>query len=146
MQPRGATPCPRSGAEAGRTPCPKSSGQEELPHIRGQGQLPRVPDCDGAGTAERSYPASKVGGRGGGRERYPASEVRGGDERSYPRPPSLEARGSGREELPHARGQGQWPRVPDCDSVGMDERSYPASEVGVVAEGRYPASEVRGGS
>ena len=51
------------GAEAGRTPCPKGGGQEELPHIRGQGQRPRVPDCDGAGTAERSYPASEVRGR-----------------------------------------------------------------------------------
>ena len=30
-------------AEAGRTPCPKDSGQEELPHVRGQGQGPRVP-------------------------------------------------------------------------------------------------------
>ena len=28
--PRGATPCPRSGAEAGRTSCPKGGGQEEL--------------------------------------------------------------------------------------------------------------------
>ena len=69
-------------------------GQEELPHVRCQGQRPRVPDCDGVGTAERSYPAS---------------EVKGGNERSYPRPPSLEARGSGREELPHARGQGHVP-------------------------------------
>ena len=76
-QPRGDTPRGKSGAEAGRNPCPKAGSQEELPHVR---------------------------------------------------------------------GQGQWPRVPDCDSVGRDERSYPASEVGVVAEGRYPASEVRGGS
>ena len=30
---RGATPRPRSGAEAARTPCPKGGGQEELPHI-----------------------------------------------------------------------------------------------------------------
>ena len=35
---RGATSRPRSGAEAGRTPCPRGSGQEELPHVRGQGQ------------------------------------------------------------------------------------------------------------
>ena len=56
------------------------------------GQWLRVPDCDGAGTDERSNPAS---------------EVKGGDEKSYPRPPSLEARGSGREELPHDRGQGR---------------------------------------
>ena len=45
------------------------SGQEELPHIRGQGQWPRVPGCDGAGMAERSYPMSEV--RGGSREEQP---------------------------------------------------------------------------
>ena len=43
--PRGITPCPRSG------------------------QWPRVPGCDGAGTAERSYPASEA--RGGGWEEQP---------------------------------------------------------------------------
>ena len=63
-------------------------GQEELPHVRGQGQRPRVPGCDGSGMAERSYPVS---------------EVRGGDERSYP---ASEVRGGGREELPHAQARG----------------------------------------
>ena len=46
------------------TPYPKGSGQEELPRIQGQGQQPRVPGCDGARTAERSYPASEVRGVG----------------------------------------------------------------------------------
>ena len=49
--------------------------------------------------------------------RYPASEVRGGDERSYPIPlsprpglaagrsnPTPEARGGGREDQPHIQG------------------------------------------
>ena len=58
--------------KAKRTPCPKGGGQEELPHVRGQGQWPRVPDCGGAGTAERSYP--RVRGQGSA-------------ERSYPTPP-----------------------------------------------------------
>lgn len=118
MQPRGATPRARSGAEAGRTPCPKGGSQEELPHVRGQGQRQRVPDCNSTGTAEKSYPAS---------------EVRGSKERSYPTPPSLrpgaaggrsyhspprprpgaaarrrnpmpEARGSSREDQPHVQG------------------------------------------
>ena len=62
--------------------------QEELPHVRGQGQQPRVPGCDGSGMAARSYPVSKV---------------RGGDERSYP---ASEVRGGGREELPHAQARG----------------------------------------
>ena len=38
----------------------KGSGQEELLHVRGQGQWQRVPGCDGTGTAERSYPASEA--------------------------------------------------------------------------------------
>ena len=41
-------------------------GQKELPHVRGQGQRPRVPGCNGAGMAERSYLVSE--GRGGGRQ------------------------------------------------------------------------------
>ena len=40
-QPRGATPCPRSGVEAGRTPWPRGGGQEELSHVGGQEQRPR---------------------------------------------------------------------------------------------------------
>ena len=53
----------------GREELPKSEvkggGQEELPHFRGQGQWPRVPGYEGTGTAERSYPASEVGGAAG---------------------------------------------------------------------------------
>ena len=44
-------------------------GREELPHVRGQGQWPRVPGCNGLGMAERSYPTSEV--RGDGREELP---------------------------------------------------------------------------
>ena len=124
-RPRGASPCPRSGAEAGRTPCPKGSGQEELPHVQGQGQQPRVPDCDCAGMTEKSYPASEVRGggpeeipsiRGQGRRREELPFVRGqgrllGGDTLRPKP---EARGGGREELPHAHmppclRPGAWP-------------------------------------
>ena len=108
--------------EAGRTPCLKGGGQEELPHVRGQGQRPRVPDCDGAGMAERSYPTSEVGGRGGGRERYPASEVRGGDERSYP---TSEARGRGREDQPHVQGA-----VAARAQEGLEELSHVEGQEG----------------
>ena len=62
-----------------------------------QGQQLRVPDCDGAGMAKRSCPASKVGGtaerrypvyevRGGGQEEQRTPEARGSNERSYPKP------------------------------------------------------------
>ena len=66
---RGATPCPRSGAEAWRTPCRRGGGQEELPHVQGQGQQPRVPGCDGLRTAERSYSMSEA--RDGSQQEIP---------------------------------------------------------------------------
>ena len=89
MQLRGATPRPRSEAEATGTPCPKGGGQEELPHVQGQGQQPRVPDCDGAGTAKRSYPAS---------------EVSGGGQEELPHAPKPEAKGGSGEDQPHVQG------------------------------------------
>ena len=86
-------PSLRSGAEAGRTPCLKGGGLEELPHVQGQGQWPRVPGCDGTGTPERSYPESEA--RGGGREEQP--HVQGA------------VAAQGLEELSHVEGQeGQW--------------------------------------
>ena len=128
---RGATPHPRSGAEAGSTPCLKGGSQEELPHFRGQGQQPRIPDCNGAGMAERSYPVSEV--RSCNKRSYPVSEVRGSSWEEIPHAPSLrpgatggrsyptplsprpraavgrinrttEARDSGREDQPHVQG------------------------------------------
>ena len=69
VEPRGATSRPRSGAEAERTPCLMGGGQEELPHVQGQGQLPRVPGCNGAGMSKRSYSTSDVSG--GGQEELP---------------------------------------------------------------------------
>ena len=36
-------------------------GREELPHVLGQGQRPRVPGCNGAGTAKKSYPSPRSG-------------------------------------------------------------------------------------
>ena len=50
-------------------PMPKGWRPRGVTHIRGQGQRPRVPDCNGTEMAERSYPASEV--RGGGREELP---------------------------------------------------------------------------
>ena len=115
---RGATPRPRSRAEAGRTPCPKGGGQEELPHVQSQGQRPRVPDCNGTGTAKRSYTASEV--RCGSLEEIPhvpSPKPGATDRRSYPTPLSprpravagrrnrtTEARGGGWEDQPHVQG------------------------------------------
>ena len=85
---------------------PKGGGQEELPHVRGQGQQLRVPDCDGAGTAERSYPASEV--RRGGREEIPSVRGQGGRPgRATQRGRGAMAAGAqeGLEELSHVEGQ-----------------------------------------
>ena len=148
---RGATPRPRSGAEAGRTPCPKGGSQEELPHVGGQGQWQRVPDCDGAGTAEKSYPASEVSGgcqeeipsiRGQGRQREELPCVRGqgqrpGGDTPRPRscgcegaggprggPPTLKVRKGGGEEIPLVQGKEQWLRF-----AGAAVKRYPTPKV-----------------
>ena len=94
-RPRGVTPRPRSGAATESTRLRRHrNGGEELPRVLSQG-----------GAAER---------------RYPVSEVRGGDEMSYPKPPrprpwrlggATHARGQGREErrypTPQTQGQGR---------------------------------------
>ena len=45
-----------------------------------------------------------------------------------------EVRGGGRDELPHIRGQAQWPRW-----------ATPRPRSGAAAKRSYPTSEVRGG-
>ena len=77
-----------------------------------------MPDCDGAGTDERSNPAS---------------EVKGGDEKSYPRPPSLEARGSGREELPH---------TPKPEAKGGSGEEQPHVQGAVAAQAQEGLEEL----
>ena len=91
----------RSGAEAGRTPCPKGGGQEELPHVRGQGQWLRVPGCDGIGMAKRSYPSLRSGAVA---------------ERSHT---TTEARGGGQEKQPHIQGA-----VAALAQEGLEELSH----------------------
>ena len=64
------------------------------------GQRPRLPDCNGTGTAERSCPASEVGGGGGGRRaEIPSARGQG---RLREELPESEVRGGSREEIPHA--------------------------------------------
>ena len=64
-----------------------------------------MPDCDGAGTAERNYPESEV--RGGDQRSYPASEVRGSDQEEQPHVQGVVAvwAQEGLEELFHIQGQ-----------------------------------------
>ena len=66
-----------------------------------------MPGCYGAGAAERSYPASEVGG--GDERSYPASEVRAGGREDQPfLQGAVAARAQeqeGLEELSHVEGQ-----------------------------------------
>ena len=48
---------------------PEGGSQEELPGVQGKGQWPRVPGCDSAGAAKRSYPTSEV--RSSGQKEQP---------------------------------------------------------------------------
>ena len=52
----------------------RGGGREELPHVQGQGQRPRVPGCDSARMAEELY-QSKV--RGGSQEELPRVQGQG---------------------------------------------------------------------
>ena len=129
-QPRGATPRLRSGAEARRTPCPKGGSQEELPHVRGQGQWPRVPDCVGTETAERSYPASEVSG--GGLEEIPS--IRGQGQRL-----------GGATPRPHARGQRWWPEGTTHDQgQGRRREELPGAVAARAHEGLEELSHIEG--
>ena len=74
----------------------------ESQHARPPCPSPRVPDCDSAGMAKRSYPRSEVGGAA--ERRYPASEVRGGGQEEMPHSPKPKAGGGSREEQPHVQG------------------------------------------
>ena len=119
----------KSGAEARRTPCPKGGSQKKLPHVRGQGQWPRVPGCDGAGTAERSYPASQV--RGGSLEELPHVQGQWRPGGATPRPRSGMAAGS---RDPRIQGQGR----------PGEATSRPRPEA--VTLRSHPEPEARGGS
>ena len=68
-------------------------------------------------------------------------------ERSYP---TSEVRGSGWEQIPHARGQGRWPGGPTprprscgCAGAGGPRGAIPRWRSGRAAVRRYPSSKVR---
>ena len=127
--------------EAGKTPCPKGGGQEELPHVRGQGGRPRGdtqrPRSGAATRGDTLRP--RLGAADGRRYPTPLSPrpgVTGG--RSYltppcPRPgatarrsnPMPEARGGGREDQPHVQGAVAAPA-----QEGLEELSHVEGQEG----------------
>ena len=95
----------------------------ESQHARPPCPSPRVPDCDSAGMAKRSYPRSEVGGAA--ERRYPASEVRGGGQEEMPHSPKPKAGGGSREEQPHVQGaMAAWAQE------GLEELSHVESQEG----------------
>ena len=117
---------------------------QELPHLQSQGQRPRVPGCDGAGTAggatqcprsgavgEKSYPASEVSGS---REETPhvRGQGRPGEATSRPRPgvvtlrshPEPEARGGSWEEPPTPEDSASSPEEHPEEQRGLEELSH----------------------
>ena len=99
---------------AGRTPCPRGGGQEELPHVRGQRRRPRLPSCDGAGAAERSYPTSEARGRS----------------REDPMPEGRRPRGA----TPHPRSRQRLRGATACPRSGQQPRGVtPPPRLGAVA-------------
>ena len=95
--------------------------QEELPHVRGQGQwlrgaTPRlrVPGCDSTGAVERGYPMSEVRGSGW-EELLPCQRTGVAAGKSYPTSKEwwLVGVGGPRGATPHSR------------SGGMAVRRYP---------------------
>ena len=129
----------------------------ELPRVRSQGQQPRVPGCDGAGTAGRSHSVSKV--RGGSREELPSVRGQWLPEGDTPRPrsgwrpggdsprPRSGAAGRSHPE-PEARAGG-WEEQPEewCLSRHRGPRgAIPCGRSGTVAARRYPSSKVRSSS
>ena len=124
--------------------------REELPHVRGQGQKLRVPGCDGAGMAERSYPTSEV--RGSGKKELP--HIRG--QGQWPRgamPPLRSGEAAWRcnptsKEQPHVRGATTHPKSSGCMGPRGPRGAIPRSRSGrgAAAVRRYPSPKVRSSS
>ena len=104
-------------------PMPKGLWPRGVTHVRGQGQQPTVPGCNGAETAEKSYPSLRS--RAVAERSYPTPPcLRPGvvAERSYPKP---EARGGSWEEQPHIQGA-----VAAREQEGLEELSHVEGQEG----------------
>ena len=96
-QPRGGTPRPRSGVEAGRTPCPTgavASRSYPTSKVRGGGR-----ECQAVTVQEQTLHVQGQGRRPRGATLHLRSVAAAG--RSYPTP---KARGNGQEEQSHVQG------------------------------------------
>ena len=94
----------------------------ELPHVRGQGQWPRGPGCNGAGRAKRSYPEFEVRGSGQEETTHVQGQWRPGGDTPHPRS-GLRLGGATQHLRPVAAGR----RHPHPRS-GVARRSHLAPE------------------
>ena len=146
-------------------------GQEEPPHVQGQGQKPGGPQAQRA-AAKRSYSTSEVGaaaestrlrqcrnsreelprirGRGGGREEIPSVWGQGRRQEELPHIRGHGQRPGGATPCPHAWGQGWWPGGPTprprshgCTGTGGPRGTFPCWRSGRAAVRRYPSSKLR---
>ena len=103
---------------------PAKHSREDIPHVRGQGQRSRLPGCDSAGTAGRSYPASEV--RGGGREKQPHIQgaVAVWVQEGLEEPSHIEGQEGRQEEIPLIQGKEQQLRF-----AGAAVKRYPTPKV-----------------
>ena len=83
-----------------------------------------MPGCDGAGTVERSYPASEA--RGGGREEQPQVQgvVAVWVQEGVEEPSHVEGQEERREEIPLIQGKEQW-----LCFAGAAVKRYPTPKV-----------------
>ena len=141
-RPRGVTPCPRTRAAKNARLQWRRNGREELPNVRGQGQKLERPHARGV-AAKRSYPTLRSGqwprvpgcdGTGSAKWSYPTSEARGGSREELP-----PARGQGQRP----RGATPSPRSGGCVGAGGPRGATPCSRSGGMAVRRYPSYKVR---
>ena len=84
-----------------------SGGQEELPHVRGQGRPGEATSCLRPGAVTlRSHPEPEA--RGGSWEEPPMPEARAGGQEEQPEEWWLRRHRRALEELSHVEGQEWW--------------------------------------
>ena len=127
--PRGVTPRPRSGAAAESTRLQgHRNGQEELPHVLGQGGggPEEIPSVRGQGPRREELPRVRGQGRRlEGDTPRPNPEARGGGREELPHTPMPEAKGGGQEDQPHVQEA-----VAAWVQEGLEELSHVESQEG----------------
>ena len=111
----------------------RGSGREYQIAMAQEPPREATPRLRSGGAAERRYPESEV--RGSDERSYVASEFRGRSREEIPHAPKPETRGNGREELPHA---------PTPEARGQRQEELPRAVAARVQEGLEELSHIEG--